>query len=259
MKHLVIPDPHCTPEVSNERFDWLGKLILDERPDTIVCLGDFACMPSLSSYDKGKKSFEGRRYNKDVIHTHDALMRVSRYLSEYNGLRRQYKEKQYRPRFVMLGGNHDEERIKRLVEATAELDGVISISDLCYEDYGWEYVPYKVPVVIDGISYCHHFASGVKGLPIGGFNMGRALLKANHQSSTVGHSHIWSEAEETRADGKKMYGLSAGCYFEHDPDFARGSCKFWWRGVVIKENVKDGEYDLRRISIKTLRKKYSHG
>jgi hypothetical protein len=214
-------------------------------------------MPSLSSYDKGKKSFEGRRYQKDILHTHDALQRVSAPLNEYNAVRRQYKERQYKPRFIMLGGNHDEERIKRLTEATAELDGVISVGDLCYEDYGWEYVPFKVPVVVDGISYCHYFASGVMGKAVGGVNMARTLLKINHQSCTVGHSHIWSEAEETRADGRKMYGLSAGCYFGHDPDFAKGSSKFWWRGLVIKENVSNGEYDLRRISYKTVRRLYS--
>ena len=42
MKHLIIPDAHAHPEYDNERFDALGSLILKERPDVIICIGDFA-------------------------------------------------------------------------------------------------------------------------------------------------------------------------------------------------------------------------
>ena len=40
--------------------------IFEEKPDVVVCLGDWFDMASLSSHDKGKKSFEGRRYKQDV-------------------------------------------------------------------------------------------------------------------------------------------------------------------------------------------------
>ena len=52
--HLVMGDPHCTPKASNERFLWAGKFAHDLRPNTIICMGDFASMDSLSSYDIGK-------------------------------------------------------------------------------------------------------------------------------------------------------------------------------------------------------------
>ena len=52
--HLVIGDPHCNPKASNDRFLWAGKMARDLKPTTIVCMGDFASMDSLSSYDKGK-------------------------------------------------------------------------------------------------------------------------------------------------------------------------------------------------------------
>lgn len=54
-KILIIGDSHSKPSVSNRRFDWLGKLIADEKPQLVVDLGDFGDMESLSSYDKGKK------------------------------------------------------------------------------------------------------------------------------------------------------------------------------------------------------------
>ncbi len=59
MKILCVGDPHCEPGVSNRRFAALGNLIVAERPDTVVCIGDFGSFDSLSSYDRGKKAHEG--------------------------------------------------------------------------------------------------------------------------------------------------------------------------------------------------------
>ena len=61
MKHLVIPDVQAKPGVPLEHLDWLGQYIVAKKPDVVVCLGDFADMESLSSYDVGKRSYEGRR------------------------------------------------------------------------------------------------------------------------------------------------------------------------------------------------------
>ena len=63
---LIIPDYHAHPDYDNSRATALGRMIVDTKPDTVLMLGDWADMASLSSYDKGKRSFEGRRYNRDV-------------------------------------------------------------------------------------------------------------------------------------------------------------------------------------------------
>jgi hypothetical protein len=63
---LVIGDPHAHPDYDNDRFTDLGRFIVKARPDMVVCIGDMADMPSLSSYDRGTKGFEGRRYKKDI-------------------------------------------------------------------------------------------------------------------------------------------------------------------------------------------------
>ena len=60
--HLVIPDSHAHPDYSNERYDWLAELILDIKPDVVIDIGDWFDMPSLCSYDRGTKGFEGRRF-----------------------------------------------------------------------------------------------------------------------------------------------------------------------------------------------------
>ena len=64
--HLVIGDPHCTPKASNERFLWAGRVAADYKVSHVICMGDFCSMDSLSTYDRGKKSFEGRRYRNCI-------------------------------------------------------------------------------------------------------------------------------------------------------------------------------------------------
>ena len=92
--HLVIGDPHCTPKASNERFLWAGRLAADYKVSHIICMGAFCSMDSLSSFDRGKKSFEGRRYQKDMEHSHNALFLFNKGLGKHKA------------RKIMLHGNH---------------------------------------------------------------------------------------------------------------------------------------------------------
>lgn len=254
--HLVIPDAHVEPDTDNSRFDYLGRFILDRQPPVIICLGDFTSMDSLSSYDKGKKSFEGRRYAKDLAATKDALERLWKPVSDYNVQRKRFKERQYKPKLYMTLGNH-EDRIHRAVEAQPELEGMIYIGQLGYEEFGFEVVPYTFPIEIDGVMYCHHFPSGILGRAISSKNMARQLIITNHKSSTVGHSHRLDIANESRADGKRIWGLSAGCFTDHTPPFAGSTGKYWWRGVIYKKGVVDGDYTLETYTIDELRERYA--
>jgi len=241
--HLVIGDPHCNPKASNDRFLWAGKLARDLKPDTIICMGDFSSLDSLSSYDKGKKSFEGRRYKKDIDHAHDALEKFNKGL---NGRR---------SRKVMLLGNH-EDRIDRIVDETPELDGTISTKDLKFKEFGWEVFAYQEPVAIDGVHYCHNYPTGIMGKPISGDNIARSLLLKNKVSSTVGHCHLFDYSMCTIPSGRKVLGLSAGCYLHHKEDYARNTQRLWWSGLIVKRNVKQGEYDIETIEYNTVKRRY---
>lgn len=252
---LIIGDPHCNPAHNNERFDLVGRLIVDRKPDIIICMGDLADMDSLSSYDKGKKSFEGRRFTADIEHALDAQERIFAPLKKYNAQRKINKEKQYKPRRIILNGNH-EDRIARAIECSPELDGLLSLDKLEYQKYWDTVVPFKQCIDVEGVLYGHFFVSGVMGNSISGFNIGRNLLDKNHQSSTVGHSHLFDEALSVKANGQRIWGLSAGCFVDYTPSYAKDSARLWWRGLIMKHNVKDGDYDLERINLETLRKIY---
>ncbi len=251
--HMIIPDAHAKPTVNNNRFEWLGHLALERRPEVIIDIGDWADMPSLCSYDYGKKSFEGRRYYKDIKAARDARERFWQPFAEHNRL---HPKDQYHPRLIALGGNHDEGRITRVTEMHPELFGTISINDFGYKEYGWEYIPFLKPYKLDGILYSHYFPSGVKNLPIGGEHPAATILKKMFMSCISGHSHVRDFSERTRADGKKIASAIVGCYFEHREAYTGGTDVMWYRGVFFANNVREGAFDPEWISLSQIKKIY---
>ena len=120
--HLVIGDPHAHPDFSNDRADWLGKLILDLKPDVVVNMGDTADLASMSSFDKGKASFHGRNYQKDIEAHLDFQDRMWHPIK---------KAKRKLPHRVVLEGNH-ENRIKKAIQYSPELEGDMQrLSEFC--------------------------------------------------------------------------------------------------------------------------------
>ena len=248
--HLIIPDGHAHPDHHNKRATWLGKLIRDIKPDVVVNIGDTADMPSLSSYDKGTKGFQGRNYKRDVECAVDFEDRV------WNEVKKAKKKLPYR---VKLHGNH-EYRIHRAIESSPELEGAISFNDLQELHYYDEVVPYngQTPGVIeiDGVNYAHFFVSGVMGRPISGEHPAYSLLTKEFVSCTQGHIHTADWAARTNVTGRKIMGLVCGVFQDYNSDWAGEVNKLWWRGVVIKRNVEDGVYDHQFISLTTLQKEY---
>lgn len=250
--HLVMPDAHAFKGDTFERFYMAGEFALDKRPDVIINLGDLYDMPSLCSYDKGKRGFEGRRYWQDTQAGRDALDAFWQPIRLYNERQKRNKKPQYKPRKVFLLGNH-ENRINRAVDDDAKLEGTIGIKDLGLRERGWEVHDFLVPVEIDGVNYNHYFVSGVMGYPIGGVNPARSVIAKHMASCTAGHSHTFDFAMATGPQGNRAYGLIAGCYFDHHMDFAAATEHMWWRGLVYKTDVKNGEYDLNTYSLERLR------
>lgn len=249
-KHLVIPDPHAHPKYHNRRAEWLGRLIVDTKPDVVVHIGDGADMPSLSDYDRGKRSFQGRTYRADVdadLDFNDRLWSIVK------------KAKKRLPKRYRLEGNH-EHRIVRAIESQPELDGAIGLQDLEIERYYDVWVPYvgTTPgtVEIDGIHYAHFHISGVMGRAISGEHPAYSLGQKNGLSSTAGHLHLLDYCIRTNVNGTKRHCLVAGVFQDYQSDWAGNSQKLWWSGVVLKHNVYKGAYDPEFISIERLKAEY---
>lgn len=244
--HLIIPDSHATPGKHNKRFQWLGHLINDIKPDTVIDIGDMWDMSSLCSYDKGTKGFEGRRYKADIEAGLDANEKMFEIIR---------KQKKKLPRFIRTLGNH-ENRITRAIDRDPILEGTIGLNDLQSKEYGWEEYPFLTPVEVDGVTYQHYFTSGIMGRPIGGESHARSLILKQFSSVTQGHSHLFDYHIRSDVKGKKLHGCVVGVYQDYEADFAGPANKMWNAGVVVKRDVANGEYDLQHISLKALKKAY---
>ena len=118
-------------------------------------MGDWADMPSLSLYDKGKKSFEGRRYKEDIEAALDARSMFAKGINDVNRGYRAAHIKKYEGQKFALGGNHCEARISRVLEEDSQLIGTIGVDDLGYDRFGWTYVPYHEYLITEGFTFCH--------------------------------------------------------------------------------------------------------
>ena len=251
-KHLIIPDCQIRPGDNLTFLHRIGEYIVEKKPDVIVCIGDFADMPSLSSYDVGKKSFEGRRYKNDVEAVHEAMSVLLEPMQDYNHRRVVNKKAVYKPRMILTLGNH-EHRIERAVNSDPKLEGVLETGDLAYHEFGWEVYPFLDVVVVDGVAYSHYFTSGVLGRPA---TSAAAQLAKKHMSCVAGHQQGLQISMAQRADGRRLTSIIAGSCYEHDEDYLGPQGNQHWRGILMLHEVNDGQFDHMPVSLDYLKKKY---
>ena len=252
--HLVIPDCQTKDGVSFEFLKWIGSYIIKKRPDVIINLGDFADMPSLSSWDKGKKSHEGQNVQRDIDATKRAMKILLHPLRDLQAQQESNGEEVYRPRMVMLYGNHCD-RITRHVESNPELHGFLSLESLGYEEAGWETVPFLTPITIDGVAYSHYFANPLNGKAMGGTadvmlkNLGVSFVQGHRQVMSIGTRFL-------PTTGQQHWGLILGACYEHEEKYLGATGNKHFRGVAVLHNVEEGSYDPMLVSLKWLKDQY---
>ena len=252
-KHLIIPDSQVTPTTPNDHLRWIGQYIIEKLPDVVVHLGDFADLESLSSYDYGKKDYEGRRYKTDIEASKKAMGVLLKPINDYNNKKRLWKEKLYKPEMHLTLGNH-ENRITRAVQDDPKMDGFMSVDDLEYEKFCWHVHPFLEIVELDGVHYSHYFANPLSGRPYGGENIGIRLKNIGF-SFVMGHQQIYMLGVKSLNNGKRLRGLVQGACYLHDESY-RLQSNTEWRGIFILHEVSDGDYSLMEISLDYLCRRY---
>lgn len=252
MKILVLPDVQAKPGTDFTYLTRIGTYLVEKKPEVVVCIGDFADMCSLSSYDKGKKSFEGRRFKKDIEAAKDAMCAFLTPLWEFNDRAKRLKEKQYHPRMVMTLGNH-EDRINRAVNCDPMLGGLLSTDNLEYAVDGWEVHNFLEVVVIDGVAFSHFFTTGLMGRPA---SSAQAQLNKKHQSLVAGHQQGLQIATGFKADGSMLTSIIAGSCYEHQEEYLGPQGNKHWRGFVMLHDVHDGQFDPMFVSLNYINGKY---
>ncbi len=253
--HLMIPDTQVKAGIDTAYLDHIGLYIADKKPEVIVHIGDHADMPSLSSYDKGKKSAEGKRYHIDINSAIDGMRRILQplYNLQQSELER-YGRVKYKPKMVFTLGNH-EERIMRHADAHPELEGLIGYHNLRYEDFGWEVYDFLEPAIINGVVYCHYMANPMTGKPYGG--TATNVLKNVGESFCMGHKQCLDVATRfLPASGKQQWAIIAGACYSHDEGYKGHQGNNHWRGIVVKHNVKQGSFNPMFVDLDYLEKRY---
>jgi hypothetical protein len=245
--HLVIPDIQAKPNVPHDHLEWIANYALEKRPDVIVQIGDWADMPSLSLYDKGKKCYEGRRYVKDTEAANYSLERFERQIEDYN---RTHPETPYNPEKHITYGNH-EHRIYRACELDAALDGKLSLNDLDFARRGWQTHDFLEVLELDGIEYSHYFTSGNMGRPV---TSAAALLRERQCSAIMGHVQHTDMAFHKKTQNIAMF---AGIAYLHDEEYLGPQGNQTRRQVVMLHEVEDGHFDPMFVSLRFLKKRYS--
>ncbi len=252
--HLYIPDNQVKCGVDLDYLRWVGEYIVRKQPDVIVNAGDFADMESLSSYDKGKRTAEGKRVQNDIDVAVKGMKTLLTPLRNLQAEQRALGVTVYKPRMILTLGNH-ENRINRHVDANPELHGFLSVESLGFKEAGWEVVPFLTPIIVDGVAYCHYFPNNMTGKPLGGSALN--MLKTVGCSFTQGHRQTLDVATRfLPSDGRQQWGVIAGACYTHNEDYKGVQGNHHWRGLILKHNVRDGSYDPLFISLDWLEKEY---
>lgn len=250
----VIGDMQVKPEHDLAYASHIGEYIAEKRPDIIVCIGDFYDFESLSSYDRGKASFEGRRLIEDIRAGNEAMERLMDPIQKLQSSQKFFKKKVYRPEMHFTLGNH-EDRADRAAKDNPELQGFIGTELLDIERWGWQVHPFLKPVNVEGIYFVHYLANPMTGKPYAGTAM--AQLKTVGNSFVVGHKQCLDVAIRPTLDGKQQIGIINGASYPHFEDYKGYVGNNHFRGITMLYEVKDGFGLPAFISLDYLAERYS--
>ena len=256
--HVFIPDCQITPTTPTAHIKWIGMYLEDllskrEGRVVVTVIGDWHDMESLSSYDKpGSKGAENRRIQADLDVGNEQIGVLTAHLNRADKRRAEKKWRKMEKHF--FEGNH-ENRLWRLVESDAKFEGVWK-EPYHWKRHGWKYHKFLDVVTIDGISYSHYFYNPMTGRPYSGNNLELRLKTIGH-SFSQGHQQQHLTAIRQTIRGTQRALVSGACYL-HDEDYIGPQGNREWRGIVVKNEVRDGSYDIMEVSLDYLCRRYEN-
>lgn len=236
--HIIIPDTQVKPNVNTDHLRHIGQYILDHKPEVIVHIGDHFDMPSLSSYDKGKKSFEGRRYKADIAAGIAGMEKLLAPIVAYNKNAKKLHRPRYKPEMHFMIGNH-EQRIERAADEHPELDGTIGFEDFKLKEMGWNVHDFLDIEVVDGINYVHYIQSDNSPRAIGSAKM---IAQKMSRSTIVGHQQSldYHYLPSRRAGDPAIQAIISGAAYTHREEYRGNQGQQHFRGILRLSGV-DGK------------------
>lgn len=245
---FVIADTQCKQGISLDYMHWVGSYIKRKKPDIIVHIGDHYDMASLSTYDKGQLSAEGKRVKADIEAGDKGIEIIESYIAQVKG---------YNPRKVVTLGNH-EDRIDRFVNYNPAFEGFIGTDKLAFSKHGWEVYKFLQPVKICGINFVHYLQNPMTGKPLGGTALNR--LKTVGESFVMGHQQVYDPAQRPlQLSGGCQIGIIVGACYEHDEGYKGIQGNHHFRGCVMLYECADGYAMHKAITLQHMKEVYERG
>jgi hypothetical protein len=249
-RHLWIPDTQVREGVPTQHIEAIGNYINEKRFEKIIVAGDWWDMKSCSNYNTPEEA-EGLRVLDDINAGNRAMRLLWKAVDARNKKAIAGHKKRYKPECHFLMGNH-EVQMARLWERDPRLKGLIGYDRLELDRFRVH--EFKKIIEIDGISYCHYFYNPSNGRPYGG--MMQTRLKNIGFSFTQGHAQEFDYGERQLPNGRRLYGCVAGACYLHDEPYKGPQGNSHWRGVIVKNDVQDGHYDIMKVSLDYLLRKF---
>lgn len=257
MDILVVPDAHAHPHVSNDRFKWLGRFIVENQPEVVVDIGDWGDLVSISKYTEPCSP----TLDEEIKTIRESNKLTFGAIQRYNNTHQRARKKRfYRPKIIRTMGNHDDRRISDWLKNHPDDSNKLTFSNLGFGNYDEEIVPFLKPKLFSGISFCHYF---YEKDPRYAISDAHALNSKKHMSCIQGHTHTRDYAEAVRADGIRIQSVIVGCYLDPNDKSPQayagpqGIARSWSGLVMLRDVNEKGEYDVEFIGVDRIKREYS--
>ena len=242
---FVIGDLQVKQGIDLDYIHHIGAYIAKKQPDIIVQIGDWFDNASLSSYDRGQLSAEGKRLSADIVAGNEAIKILASYIDSVPN---------YNPRKVVTLGNH-EDRIQRFVNETPALAGFLGNHLYHFEQYGWEVYDFLTPCIIEGIAFVHYVVAVNTGRPLGNALAGR--LEKVGTSFVMGHQQTFAYHERSlQLTGAMQMALVVGACYDHDEPYKGVQGNHHFRGCVMLYEVENGYAMHKKITLRHMKDVY---
>jgi hypothetical protein len=175
---VVIGDLHDRPGRTKEHATWIGRHITAVRPDHVVCIGDFASLDSLSTFDKPGSAQDIARpsFVEDIASLDECLEAL-------------HKDFDYTAfPITMTEGNH-EFRAQRAADLQPKINGDLPIRVRgCFARYRWNVREFGQWFFLGGVGFTH-IPFNSAGKEFRGEHVERQLGPRATYSIVLGHTH----------------------------------------------------------------------
>ena len=226
--------------------------MVDYRPDEVIIGGDWWDFPSLNSHsEKGSAELENTRYQEELDAGNEAFEMFCKPIDAEQKRIARRKQKRWNLGKRFLRGNH-EDRADRVARNDPKWQGVIGSHNCQTRDF--TVYPCVENLDVDGIAYGHFFQSTNSYSAIGGSI--QSMLSRIGRTFCMGHVQGFAYGAVPYPGNLRRHGLVAGSFYQHCEGYRGPQGKDEWRGIVVMNEVRNGDYCIMPLTLEYLMGKY---